>query len=213
MGKRRKSGKRDKSGRLLRASTRTAREPARIPGNDFIQRRAALFAIFAPENKPLKPEECSDAPGQAYVAGLLDNLPVDGKVIRDVARDFGDLYWQRYACMGAKTANIVGSPAGRGDQRTTASDRRFARLDESLGALSSPQRRAVYALCVDPWALDETPPFVERLINEQRVRRRQVVVGCLPTERDRALWVTVCAGLQAMVLGCGVERHNQQVAA
>ncbi len=206
----RKPGKRDKGGRLLRPPTREARATAHDHGNEWVRRRAALFAIFQ-TNKPLKPEEHCDGPGQAHIAGLFDNLPADAIAIRDAAREFGDLYWYYFADLQAKSANIAGSIGGRGSLDPSARDRRFARLDEALGAMASPVRRAVYALCIDYWGSDEVAPYLQRLINERRVLRKQPVAGLLPTEADRDRWELTCAGLLLMVAGAN-EREKRSAA-
>jgi len=114
MAKRDKRKKRDRSGKLLRPTTREGRVAKFDHGNDWVQRRAALFAIFERNDRPLKPEEHSDGPGQAYLAGLFDNLGADPLALRDAARDFGALYWCYFANMGAKTANLTGAVSGRG---------------------------------------------------------------------------------------------------
>lgn len=197
-----KPGKRDKGGRLLRPPTRAARATPHDHGNEWVQRRAALFAIFQ-NNKPLKPEEHCDGPGQAHLAGLFDNLPADAIAMRDAAREFGDLYWYYFADLQAKAANIAGSVGGRGSVDPSARDRRFARMDAALGRLSSPTRRAVHALCVDYWGTDEIAPYLQRLINERRVMRNQPVAGLLPTEADKDRWQLTCDGLLLMVAGTG----------
>lgn len=212
MSRKRKSGKRDRSGKLLRPKTRAERAAPFDHGNAVVQARAKLFEVFR-GSKVLKAEEHCDGPGQAHLAGLFDGLPADPVAIRDVAREFGDLYWYFYADLQAKGANLGGSSGGKSHRPDTGRDRRFAALDKALGSMASPQRQAVYALCVDYWGSDETAPFLIRLINEARAKKGRAVAGQLATKADKALWFDVCRGLLLMVSGDGTSVAEKRSAA
>jgi hypothetical protein len=212
--RKRGKGRRDRSGKLLRPKTRAERETNQS-ANDNVLKRAARFSPFRTDKaKPLRAEEHYDGPGQAHLAGLFDGYDVDPITLRDAAREYGELYWGWYVALGAKSANIGRNPSGRsrGDE-ATARERRFQRLDDVLGMTGSPVRRAVCSISVDYWGRDEIAPFLERLINEQRIKRGFPVAGRLPDESDHKLMETALEGLLAMVAGRGTDCNDNRSAA
>lgn len=203
MGKR-KSGKRDIGGRLLRPKTKAARAAAPDPGNDRVQQRRATFAIFQGGKAG---NEIHDAPGQAWAAGLFDGQTVDDKALRDAARDYANLYWAWYVALLPKSPNLqrsARSSSAKGD--TTSQERRFMALDAILGATGRSIRNAVHGLCVDYWGRDETPPWLERCINSRRALRGGRVVGLVASDDDWNRLNCAIDGLLAMTSGRDRQR-------
>lgn len=135
-------------------------------GNDRVEARLNLFRCFDPK---IKNEDIDDGPGQAFVAGLFDNIHADSKAMRDVARDYADLYWGYYSSQRARVGNY--EPRSRTSPSSeipcaTARELRFQRLDEMM-ALGSPERNAMHELCVDYWGCDIVSPWLDRLLADK----------------------------------------------
>lgn len=192
-----KSGKRDRGGRLLR--NRADRAKAPDPGNIRVQERRAAFATFQGGKAG---NEIHDAPGQAWAAGLFDGQSVDDKALRDAARDFANLYWAWYVALLPKSPNLQRSArtSGTGIPSSTGQERRYMRLDAALGRSTSPERKGVYALCVDYWGSDQIPPWLERCINSRRAMRGGKVAGLLASDAD---WNTLNAAIDGLLAMTG----------
>ena len=199
MAHKRKSGKRDKSGRLLRPSTRKARSKHDY-GNDKVQARAREFAVFEGGKATF---ELHDAAGRAWAAGLFDGLGADPVALRDAAREYGNLYWSWYVDLLPKQANLDRSPKSQSSAmpEATARERRFQKMDDVLGSCASPIRQAVHALAVDYWGSEEVNPWLQRLINGRRLCVGAGVAGKLPDAADEAKWAKCCEGLLDIVRG------------
>lgn len=206
MGKKTK-GRFDKSGRRKRPSTRIGRMAAPDPGNARVQERRAAFTLFQGGRAG---DEVYDGPGQAWAAGLFDGLEADAMMLRDLAREYGDLYWYIYSALLPKSARLerVGKSHASGDP--TARDRRFARLDEALGVQASgPARRAVHELCVDHWGSDQVAPWLKRLIESQRVAKGAAPAGPVADAGDWGRWRLALEGLFAMGNGKKEQTRNK----
>lgn len=207
MGKKTK-GKFEKNGRRKRS-----RSTAHDYGNDRVLDRLVRFRRF---NPAIRNEDVDDGPGQAHVAGLFNTPLADSKALRDVAREYGDLYWYEYADRRAKSANLERSAKGHGsdipdlplpelaawlEKAKTARDKRFKRLDAAF-PMRSPARNALHDLSVNSWGSDQPEAFVERLIATAEAKRRfPTTYPMLATEADQRLWEALLNVLIDLVQG------------
>jgi hypothetical protein len=178
-GTRRKSGKRDKSGRLAKATTRAERH---VPPNDRVAQRMERFG-----HKSIlggrAAHDTFDGPGQLHALGYFHDLDFEPSVIRDIFREYGELYFHWYAALQPKAAELERHDRGEPSLRASRSERRFMDLDSIL-PLVSEERRAVHKLVLDHWGCDSVHPFVERLVNEGMMERKLPVAGMLALVED-----------------------------
>lgn len=195
-GTRRKSGKRDKSGRLAKATTRAERH---VPPNDRVAERMERFA-----HKSIlggrAAHDTFDGPGQLHALGYFHDLDFEPSIIRDIFREYGELYFHWYAALQPKAAELERHDRGEPSLKASRSERRFMDLDSIL-PLVSEERRAVHKLVLDHWGCDSVHPFVERLVNEGMARRGLPAAGLLPDAADMETLYAALRAAFAMIEG------------
>lgn len=181
MGKstRRKSGKRDKSGRLAKATTRAGRI---VPPNDRVRERLERFSHKSILGGKAA-HDAHDGPGQLHAMGYFHNRDFEPDVIRDIFREYGELYFYWYAALQPKAAELERHDRGEPNLSASKAERRFMALDDIL-PIASDERRAVHKLALDHWGCDSVHPFVERLVNEGMRERKLPVAGMLAMSED-----------------------------
>jgi hypothetical protein len=185
---RRKSGKRDKSNKLLRPSTRAERN---TQPNDRVRERLERFSHKSILDGKAA-HDTFDGPGQLHAMGYFHNHGHEPNVIRDIFREYGELYWHWYAVLNSGSAEY-GPRFGGGGQElsskssplppTSKAENRFMDLDDIL-PIASRERRAIHKLALDHWGCDSVHPFVERLVNEGMAGRGLCVAGMLALPSD-----------------------------
>lgn len=186
---RRKNGKRDKSDRLSKPTTRAERNMA---PNDRVRERLERFSHKSILDGKAA-HDTFDAPGQLHAMGYFHNHGHEPTVIRDIFREYGELYWYWFAALDSGSAEY-GPYYGGGARLSSKSsplppkakaESRFQDLERFLpDSLSSPERIALHAMVVGHWGSDSVHPFVERLVNEGMRERRLPVAGMLTTRDD-----------------------------
>lgn len=200
MGRKRSIGARVKN-RLSRAKLSVVE---RNPPAQHIIARRALFAFVTPSKGPdgrggdIDQDIC-DGIGQMQALGLLDGHGVDPVEMRDRARLFGDLWWNRYSSTAPKVGAYVRIDKGQAPTHETGDDRLFARMDK---ALTGYERNVVMSLCVDHSWSDEIVPWAAGLIAEGLMERGKVIRFIhFPTLEDRARLAALIRGLISLVQG------------
>jgi hypothetical protein len=173
--------------------------------------RRALFskAMNAPHAAQRK-----DPIGRAWYEGLLDGSSADPAVLREIGREYGNLYWGELRTLNATIAGYyarVGRPnvkrkfhmAGLSGKEAD----RFASFERALEPLGHHVRHCVQKLCVnDAWFL-QGPDWLDRCINERRAERIRKGENCEPpygplaTRADTRILAHAIAGLKAIALG------------
>jgi hypothetical protein len=186
-GTRRKLGKRDRSNKLLRPSTRAERN---VAPNDRVRERLERFSDKSILDGKAA-HDAYDGPGQLHAMGYFHNHGHEPSVIRDILREYGELYWCWFSMLNSGSAEY--GPRFDAGARisskssplppATKSDNRFMDLDDILPRVSE-ERRAIHKLVLDHWGCDTVHPFVERLVNEGRAKRKLSVVGMLALPDD-----------------------------
>ena len=155
-GRKRKQGKRTKSGQLSRAG-----QPSIIKGNERAQAMQALYG-----------QDGCDAIGRAYQAGLLGQGS-DAKAMLDTARRLSNAYWAAYGT--GRITSAIGDKTGGGSSPLSPDKarRREEWLNtslDSLNRLGRTHRRFFDALCLDIHP-DHGPCWLDRLIFAHRCKR------------------------------------------
>ena len=156
----------------------------RNPPADHIIAKRALFGFVESKGGEIDQDIC-DGIGQLHALGLLEGHGVDPQEMRDRARTYAELYWNRYQATAPKTGKYE-----RADKSTshydgeTGRDRLFARMDE---ALQGYDRAVFFDLVVDRTWGDVVTPWAQGLIDEQLLKRGRVKpLMRFPTMDDRA---------------------------
>jgi hypothetical protein len=201
---RRKSGRRDKSNKLLRPSTRAERH---TQPNDRVCERLERFSHKSILDGKAA-HDTFDGPGQLHAMGYFHNHGHEPSVIRDALREYGELYWYWYAALDSDAAEY-GPRFGGGPGISSKSsplppaskaERRFMDLDDVLPVVS-PERRAIHKLVLDHWGSDSVHPLVDRLVNEGMAARGLPVAGMLPLIDDHEELNAVLRAAFALIEG------------
>lgn len=199
----RKPGKRV-NGRLSRSKASLLE---RNPPADYIMERRELFSFLSPEKGGSIDQDICDGIGQLHALGLLNGHGFDGKDLRDAGRFFGEHYWTRYRETAPKTGKYERQDKSMSAYLgETAADRRFDRMDSSLGVY---ERSVLMSLVVDTAWGDEIIPWAQSLIDEALLERKRFRRGVIrfPGEHDRAMLAALIRGLCSIFDG-GLEMRR-----
>jgi hypothetical protein len=170
MAKPRKPGKRHKSGKLAKPTTRTARNTHDY-GNDRCVARLDSFRhknILAGKAAWI---DIFDGIGQLHAIGMLDGHGIDGKLMREAGREYVGLYNYYFIDLlpkGSDLERAYGGKSGGGKSDlippATRREIRFAQLDDLLPK-GSQERYWTQRILLNHFGLDTVEPLVDRLVN------------------------------------------------
>lgn len=193
--------KRDPNSRRSRAERRRAQRAAeaganlgaRSDPNDRVIEKREAFAFLrskADGRQGSIDQDIHDGIGQLHALGFLDGHGHDAKELRDVGREYAELYWERYEATAPATGQFERRSRGTGNPppRTKRYDR-FDKLDNALG-LNTIERTAIQMLLTNHYHSDDLEGWVKRLI-------------------DCALNRKPPAGHDAHMLACAIRGLNQ----
>jgi hypothetical protein len=213
MGKktRRKQGKRDKSGRLARPTTRAERN---VAPNDRVEERLLLFRHKNILNGKAAWIDVFDGIGQLHAVGMLEGHGIDGKLMRDAGREYVGLFNYYYIDMlpkGCDLERAYGGPSLSGKCENlppkTRRDIRFAQMDDLLPRGSN-ERYWTHKILLDHFGLDEVHPMVTRLVNYKRAQWKLPVSGEVAGAEDFQKLGCLLRGLFALADGALPERRK-----
>jgi hypothetical protein len=205
MSRPRKSGKRHKSGKLAKPTTRAGRQKHDY-GNERIQ--AIRSAFDHPKIKQGKAAgQVFDPIGQLWAMDLLDGYGFDGSLLRDAGREYIGLYLYTYVAMLPKGSQFERAYGAKPDLTPTRRDIRFAMLDDLL-PIGSQERYWAHKLLLDHFGLDTVPAFVERLVNGRRKVLGLPHSSSVADDADLKALACVVRGLLALVDGCLPDRRK-----
>lgn len=205
-----KSGKRYKNGRLQQPTTREGRQN-RDYGNEFVQRRRALFDCMAIKNGKAA-DQVFDGIGQLWALDFLDGHHLDPELMRDTARKYGELYWRRNNAMAPKCGKLE-----RGDRAKSAlidsrADLTMERWIDDLGSMPFEKQVLDHAV-VDYWFSDGMAGFVNRLVSTELLKRGRLPLFMeMETSGDRDLLAGLLRALFVLVDGVLPARFERQAA-
>lgn len=152
--------------------------------------------------------ERRDPIGRAWFAGLLDGHGVDGAVLRELGREYGDLYWMDVQSLSVASCGYderVGKPNVRAKFRmaelTGKDAARFAHFDNVLTNTGHHIRRAVQALCVDDIWFSEGPAWLDRCIASRATAKADIPRIGGPRMSDTNTLRLAIKGLKALAHG------------
>lgn len=172
-GTRRKAGKRDKSHRLAKATTRAERK---VQPNDRVVQRLEMFRHKQILGGKAQWIDVFDGIGQLHAVGMLDGHGLDGKLLREAGREYIGLYNYTWIALSAKSSDLARGYGGKSNLDDTARDFRFASLDALLPRCSA-ERYWTHAILLDHFGLDTVHPLVDRLVNFKMAQWRIPTVG------------------------------------
>jgi hypothetical protein len=201
VGRKKTSGSRSPSGRKKKPSTVLARTKWDY-GNDRVQERRNLFDAQCIRNGKAA-DQAFDGIGQLWALDFLDGHHLDPDVLRDTARRYAHLYWNR----NGATAPKIGKAERLGFSQPSLVDTGGDILFENwIDNLPKYERDVLEHVVVDYWFSDGSAPFVNRLISTELLRRGRVpdlIEMETPGDREmlaallRALFVLVDGALPA----------------
>ena len=147
-GRKRKKGKRTKSGRLSRAG-----QPRFDHGTDSAQIRKAMFG-----------ENGADAIGRAYEAGLLGSEPESGQ-LKTLARNIFNAYWSRFSDHWLTHGRATGGSGIIDEERQKAAEMWLVGQLEAVDRLGVRKEFDGLVIDVNP---DCGPDWLDRLISDKK---------------------------------------------
>jgi hypothetical protein len=166
----RKTGKRHKSGKLAKPTTRAERSKHDY-GNDRCVERLDAFRNARVLGGKAAWIDIFDGIGQLHAIGMLDGHGIDGKLMREAGREYVGLYNYYYIDLLPKGSDLERayggkSSSGKSDLIPPATRReiRFAQLDDLL-PLGSQERYWTQRVLLNHFGLDRVDALVDRLVN------------------------------------------------
>lgn len=192
-GSRRSKAERKRAQRAAEAAARLAQKGT--PNERVIQRREAFSFVRAERGGSID-QDVHDGIGQLHALGLLSNSQYDGKDLRDIGREYAELYWNRYNHLAPTVGQLERRSRGTGDPPPmSARDLRFDRLDNSLPR-SSMERTAIHMLLTNHFHSDTLEGWVQRLIDYTLVIDHGSTLLCTQTHgHDCYMLETAIKGL------------------
>lgn len=210
MGRKRKDGRRLKSGKLARPTTRAERNQhdygnvhcvnrlERFRNANILAGKAAWIDIY-------------DGIGQLHAVGLLDGHGLDGKLLREAGREYIGLWNYTWIALSAKGSDFEQVYGGKPDMTDTKRDVRFAQLDALLPTKSN-ERYWTHKILLDHFGLDTVHPLVDRLVNYKLAQWKLPVAGVIAGGEDFQTLGCVLRGLFALADGALPERWQRRAA-
>jgi hypothetical protein len=205
MGRKKTAGNRSPSGRKKKPSTTTLRAKWDY-GNDRVQERRNLFDALCIRGGKAA-DQAFDGIGQLWALDFLDGHHLDPDVLRDTARKYAFLYWNRNADKAPKT----GSPERIGFSRPSLEDTGGSLLFERWAdTLPHYERQVLEHVTVDYWFSDGCAGFVNRLVSTELLRRKRIPQLLeMETMRDREMLNALLRALFVLVDGALPSRFQR----
>jgi hypothetical protein len=172
----------DPNSRRSKAEKRRAKKAAELAAglglrsepNDRVQARREMFALLnskADGRQGSIDQDICDGIGQLCALGYLNGHGHEAKDLRDIGRDYADLYWERYEATAPVSGQFERRSRGTGEPppRNGRYDR-FDRLDSSLSRTSM-ERTAIHMLLTRHYHSDNLEGWVQRLVNLELAKR------------------------------------------
>lgn len=179
----------------------------RIDPTDRILRRREQFAFLRHDSTEGRggaiDQDVCDAIGQLKALGLLDGHGHDAMDLRNVGREYAELYWDRYSLTAPATGGFERTSRGTGEAPPRS--RRDDRFDKLDGAMSRTgmERTAIHMLLTAHYHSDGFTGWAQRLIDRALAERgvSDVIVLLDSATRGHDLYTLGCAvrGLCALL--------------
>ncbi len=194
-GRKRKVGPRYKCGKL---------KPLRDPGNERVRAHRDLFLRHG-QVKPGDDLDC--ALGQAHAAGLLEGMRIDGRVLMEYGREYHRLHRHVY---GGRVRTTAFERIDRSAPSLVArrSDHHLREWEGIVARLSRDEQRCLREVCIEHGEGWDLPLFLQRMINEWKVKALPSLDGTLvlPRPGDRQSLDHLRSALLALAEGRSPRR-------
>lgn len=192
MGRKKKSGPRGSTGRLLQMKDY---------GNPRVQARQELFRQFMGEAGLGHETSCA---GRLMLVGAFDGMDLAPEDMLTALLQYQNAYWGNYAG-GAKIGTYERADRSQDNGDHTVPDPRgewFDALDRRLRNAGYQSRRAVHEATVDRhWFPDEDVSWAARIINTRFMAKGLPICGELAWDSDWAVLELLRAGALALAGG------------
>lgn len=157
--------------RAQRAAEAAVRLAQRSEPNQRVLDRREAFSFVKAERGGSIDQDIHDGIGQLHALGYLDGHGHEPKDLRDIGREYAELYWERYFETAPKVGELEQRSRGTGapPPRTARYDR-FDRLDDALPRASM-ERTAIHMLLTEFYHTDRLCGWAQRLVNFELARR------------------------------------------
>jgi hypothetical protein len=148
-----------------------------------------------------------DGIGQLWALDFLDGHHLDPDVLRDTARRYAQLYWNR----NGATAPKIGQAERLGFSKPSLADNGGDLLFEKwIENLPTYERSVLEHVVVDYWFSDGSAPFVNRLVSTELLRRRRIPdLIEMETAHDRDMLNALLRALFVLVDGALPQRFER----
>lgn len=167
---------RDPSSRRSKAERRRAKRAAeaaasigsRSNPNDRVTERRERFRFLGSGRID---QDIHDGIGQLHALGLLNGHGHEAKDLRDIGRDYAELYWERYELTAPSTGQFERRSRGTGEPPPrNGRYNRFDRLDDAMPRVCM-ERTAIHMLVIHHYHSDNLEGWVQRLVNYELAKR------------------------------------------
>jgi len=169
MGRKKTPGNRSAGGRKKKPSTMLGRQKWDY-GNDRVQERRNLFDAMCIRSGKAA-DQAFDGIGQLWALDFLDGHHLDPDVLRDTARKYAFLYWNRNADKAPKTGKAERVGYSLPSLFDRPSDHLFERW---ITDLPHYERQVLEHVTVDYWFSDGCAGFVNRLVSTELLKRKRI---------------------------------------
>lgn len=169
MGRKKTPGTRSVGGRKKKATTEALRKKWDYGNERFQERRNLFDAQCIKDGKAA--DQAHDGIGQLWALDFLDGHHLDPDVLRDTARRYAQLYWNRNAVTAPKIGKAERLGFSLPSLVDTGSDLVFEKWLENLPTY---ERSVLEHVVVDYWFSDGSSPFVNRLVSTELLKRGRV---------------------------------------
>jgi hypothetical protein len=169
VGRKKTPGTRSAGGRKKKATTAALRAKWDY-GNDRVQALRNLFDAQCIRNGKAA-DQAFDGIGQLWALDFLDGHHLDPDVLRDTARRYAHLYWNRNGATAPKISRGERLGFSQPSLVDTGADIVFERWIDDLPYY---ERSVLELVVVDYWFSDGSAPFVNRLVSTELLKRGRI---------------------------------------
>lgn len=205
MGRKSTPGNRSKGGRKKKATTNALRQKWDY-GNDRVQELRNLFDAQCIRSGKAA-DQAFDGIGQLWALDFLEGHHLDPTVLRDTARRYAHLYWNRNGATAPKIGKAERLGYSQPSLEDSGGDLRF---EDWITWLPDYERSVLELAVVDYWFSDGSAPFVNRLVSTELLKRGRIPQFLeMEAPGDREMLAALLRALFVLVDGALPQRFSR----